>query len=134
MATAGTRGWGCLLKKGGTTGTTVAEVVSIDGPGIDRGMVDLSNMDSASGWKEYAGGMIDPGQITCELNFLPGNTTHTALKADLTATATSYALVFNDAATTAWTFNALVQSLSPSASAEDKLGATVTFQLTGAIT
>jgi len=129
MASSATKGAGALLKKGSTT---IAEVTNIDGPGLTRDTFVTTYHGGT--WQEAVAGLPDGGEISIDLNWLPANTTQTVLHNDMTATAQTYNLLFTDAATTTWTFTALVTAFSPAAPVDGKLSATATFKLTDAIT
>ena len=134
--TAGVSAFGTKLKRGGTAGTAIAEVTDISGPGMEADTIEMTSHDSTSGWKEFIGGLKDGGEIELEINYLPANATHKyaagGLLYDLDAgTANSYALVFPDAATTMWTFSAIVTGFEVGAPIDDKLSAAVTFKVTG---
>lgn len=58
------------------TWTTLAEVLSIDGPTLSRDTIDVTNMDSIGAYREFINGLIDPGELTFEINLLPQNATH----------------------------------------------------------
>jgi len=47
----------------------VAEVVNITGPNESRDMIEVSNHDSANGFKEVIAGLADGGEIRIEGNF-----------------------------------------------------------------
>lgn len=47
----------------------VAEVTNIDGPNESRDMLDVTNHDSADGFREFIAGLADGGEIGIEGNF-----------------------------------------------------------------
>ena len=49
--------------------TSLSEVIDIDGPGMDRGEIDVTNLDSPNGWKENMPGFKEGGQYTLNMNF-----------------------------------------------------------------
>ena len=54
------------------TFTAVAEVFSITGPGRSRESIDATHLDSDNGYREFIpGGVIDGGEVTIELNYIP---------------------------------------------------------------
>jgi len=136
-----TSGFGVGLAKGAsrTAGTTVAEIVSLNGPGLSRGTLDVSNMDITDGAMQFIPqALYDGGEVTVELNWIPSNTTHTLLLTDMTNSAQAYVIDWNNAtagaAITEWRFNGFITSLEPSAAVDSKLGASATFKLSSAIT
>lgn len=52
----------------------VLEILSISGPSQARDMIDLTNHDSPSGFKEFVPGPISGGEVTLEGNFITGDT------------------------------------------------------------
>jgi predicted secreted protein len=52
------------------TYTSLAEVAKITGPNIEAKEIDVSNLQSVSGWMEFIPGMVNAGELSMELNFL----------------------------------------------------------------
>jgi predicted secreted protein len=110
----------------------IAEVTNISGPGMSMDTIDVTNHGSAGGWKEYAGGLLDGGEVKLELNFLPADTSQKLLATTLAArTKKNFKLEFPDTANTTWSFSAFVTNFEPSAPVDGKLGASVTLKITG---
>jgi predicted secreted protein len=134
MTTAAASAYGISFKAG--AGTVIAEVTSSDGPNIDRDMIEVTNMQSTSMAKEFIGGLIDFGEISLELNYLPSNQTHkdaiTALTRNTAATA--YTLTLPAGGTQLFTGLFIVKSFKMKGAVADKLSATVTFKATGPFT
>lgn len=131
MSTNAKLGMGTLLKQGATT---IAEVVSISGPGMKRDKIDATNFSSLNNAREFIYGLLDGGEIELELNFLPSDATQQALTTQLLTGTTflAYSIVWTDGTT--WTFNALVTAFQPTGKVEDKLTASCTLAITGAPT
>lgn len=129
-ASAATVGLGTLFKKGSNT---IAEVVSIDGPGLEKAMVEATHLNSDSRFREFLSGLRDAGEITLVLNFLPADTTHEELEdAYLANTSASYSITWTDSGLTVWSFTAFVTGLRPNATLDNEpLRSTVTLKLTG---
>ncbi|MFA5374127.1 MAG: phage tail tube protein [Candidatus Omnitrophota bacterium] len=51
----------------------ILELTNISGPAQSRDMIEVTNHDSANGFKEYIAGLIDGGEITMEGNFVAGD-------------------------------------------------------------
>lgn len=110
----------------------IAEVTNISGPGMSMDTVDITSHGSAGGWKEYAGGLLDGGEIKLELNFLPGNASQQSLNTAMAARAKkNFKLEFPDTPATTWSFAAFVTNFEPSAPVDGKLGASATLKITG---
>ena len=58
--------------------TTIAEVGSITGPTLTRDIIDVTNQDSAGAYREFIGGLIDPGELSFDINYIPTDATQDA--------------------------------------------------------
>lgn len=72
-------GTGILLKAGGgqtptETFTAVAEIVAVKPPGLSRNEIDVSNHNE--GVEAKILGMLRASQLTCTVNWLPTDATH----------------------------------------------------------
>ncbi|MCK4624071.1 MAG: hypothetical protein KAV00_02085 [Phycisphaerae bacterium] len=119
-----------------TNMTTIAELTSLDGPGITREAIEVTNTDSDNDSKEYVRGEKDGGVVSFDCNWLPWSTNQTLFSTevatDISVTTTaSFAIVCADAATTVWTFNGIATGWKPSGSMGGKLSASGTIQVTG---
>jgi len=115
--------------------TTIAEVSSISGPSLSLDAVEITHHSSTDGWREFVGGLLDGGEVSFDINFLPTDATHnasTGLLADMmNRTRRNFKLVFPDSGSTTWSFTALVTAFEPAEPTDDKLAASVTLKLTG---
>lgn len=138
MATSATTGFGVLLQIDiASTFTTIAEVTSLSGPSISRDAIDVTSMDSTNGWREFIGGVIDGGEVTAEVNFLPAAATHQAvtdLLADYTQAPGSFKIVWTDSGTTEWAFSGIVTDFSPGAEIDGQLTASITIKVSASMT
>ncbi len=76
-------GKGTLLQRNVTGDwVTVAEMITISGPGPDSDDLEATNHDSPGYAKEFKPGLYDPGEISFDGNFLPGNVTQDRLYSD----------------------------------------------------
>jgi hypothetical protein len=134
MATLAAIGHGTTFAKSDMGGTPVytalADVISIEGPGLTRDTVDATHMGSTERFREFVGGLRDAGEVTIELNFDPGGTAQIALVASYRSdSAINYRITFPDA--TIWEFAAFVTSISPTTPLDDKMTLSAGFKLTG---
>jgi predicted secreted protein len=111
----------------------LAEVVNLTGPSMKADAKEMTSHDSTGGFREYLSGLKDGGEITLDLNFVPGDTNGIiALVADYKAgTARTAVITGPTAAAFTWTATAIVTSVEPSFPFDDKLGISVTLKLTG---
>lgn len=139
MPSAAIHAHGTLLKigdgGGSETFTTIVEVTDINGPGLDDEVVDVTSHDSANHAREYIGGLLDAGEVTFTINYIPTATTHNATTGLIrdwkNRTKRNFQLVYPDGGATTWAFAALVQHFEAAAPIDDKLAADVTLKLTG---
>ena len=132
-------GYGTLLKMGDGAGpevfTTIAEVKDITGPGFEAGTLEVTNQSSPGAVREFIIGLLDAGEVTFDLNFLPNHATQDEttglLGAYLGRLKKNYKLVYP--VSPVWTINfaALVTGFEPSAPVDDPLSASATLKVTG---
>lgn len=137
--TVATSGFGTILKIGnGATAevfTAVSEVVNITGPGESLETIDATHMQSPSNYREFIPSLLDSGEVTLDLNFLPGTAGQTVIRTALTGrTKKNWKLVFTDSALTTYKFAGYVTAFEPSAQIDDKLSASCTIKVTGPVT
>jgi predicted secreted protein len=132
---AGIDGFGTALQRGNgatptETFTTIANVTSINPPGMSRETIDVTAHDSPDGWMEFLGGLKDGGEVSTDVNYDPSE--HDSLVADFEDDAPrNYQIVFPDAAATTWSFAAILTGFEPEAPYDDKLAASLTWKVTG---
>lgn len=72
--------YGSQLKQGdGATPenfTTIAEITELTAPNESRDDIEVSNMSSSNGTREFISGWRDGGEVTFKANWLPSNSTH----------------------------------------------------------
>ena len=137
-ATAGTSGFGTFLKRGDGTSsetfTTILEVVNISGPGETLELIDATHMESPSNYREYLPSLLDSGEVTFDMNFLPSAANQVGVRTDLTGrTKRNWELIFTDSTATKYSFAGYVTSLEPSAQIDDKLSYSATIKVTGPV-
>lgn len=72
--------YGSVLQVTTTTGdAAIAQVVSINGPGVDFPEVDTTTMDSSSNYRTSVPGLGNPGDVTLSLQYDPAAVTHKRL-------------------------------------------------------
>jgi len=130
---------GTLLEKGDGATTenfsTIAEVTNIGGPGLALDPLDVTSHSSTNGWREFIGGLLDGGEVSLTVNYVPTESTHdasTGLIADMAArTVRNFQLIFPDSGNTTWSFSALVTSCEPGEPVDGQLTGEVTLKVTG---
>lgn len=133
-------GQGTLLQKD-TTGAgmwrTIARCKSISGPSYEADEVDVTTHDSVAGFREFIRGLVDPGEISAECVFDPGDDSHKEVDgviADLkSGDIDPYKIVWVGAGRKL-SFSAFVKSFPITSPVDAELTATVTLRITGDIT
>lgn len=126
-------GYGTLLKVGdGGSPTEVfttldAEVTSITPFGYTREAIDATHMQSPDSFKEYIAGLMDAGEVSVEMSFIPSASD--PLVAALVYGARNYQILFPTIAT--FTFRAICTSYSPTAPVDGKMTASAAFKISG---
>lgn len=134
MATTAIAAYGVTLKIGSTA---IAEVTKIDFGGIKLDTVEVTNMASTGGWREYIATLLDGGDVTFDINYVPTAATHKYAAAGLlyilanTKALTTFSLVWSDSGLTTWGFTAFVVTFKPGAAVDGKLQASVTLKISG---
>lgn len=109
------------------TFTAVAEVFNVTPPGYSRDAIDVTHMKSDDQFREFIAGLMDAGEVTLELNYVPSASD--VLIAALTGGKGNYQITFPNSVT--FTFAAICTAYSPSAPNDDKLSASATFKVSG---
>lgn len=114
----------------------LGEVTNITPPSATTDMIDVTHMQSPGGRREFVPGLIDPGECSFEMNYIPGSVGDTYLLGLLDVAPSlrkrRCKIIYpNDVADV---FEALIQGYEPSVPTDDKMTATVTFKVTGTVT
>ena len=114
--------------------STITDVVSITAPSVSIATLDTTNI--ASIHRTFVAGTIDSGEMTVEIMYDPMSDTDIEDAWDNTATAAPAAsnavITFSDAAT--FTFSAIMTGFEANVAIDEKVTATLTFKITGAVT
>ena len=140
MTTIAVIGYGTLLKKGDGASpevfTTVAAVTSIGGPNLQADDIEVTDMESPSGYKEYISGLKDGGTVDFEINFNPTNSTHTGLFDDQVAgTSRNWKIVFpSSVSNMTFSFAGTVKTFNLNTDPNTQLSASISIKVSGAPT
>jgi len=132
------KGFGTLLQvedsPGAGTYTTIGGVRDISGPTFEAEEIDVTDHDSANGFREYLQGLKDAGELTAEINFEPDVTLHDQLFDDLVAgTTREYRIRLAQMGTPYnLTFDAFVKSMPNNFPVGQQVTANLTLRITGA--
>jgi hypothetical protein len=125
---------GTLLKR---DGNTIAAVNSISAIEIELETMDVTTLNTVSGFREFIGTLFSGGDVTLDCNYVAGDTDGQAgLKADQAAkTVQSFELVFPAALGASVTFDALVTKFGiGDVKVDGKVGLKVTLKISGEVT
>jgi len=113
-----------------------AEVISITPPSADVDQIDVTHMSSPNRYREFIDGLIDGGEMSFDINFIPGNTDDDRIFELLglpigTSHARNCRVSFPNGVT--WTFVGTLTGYEPDVPVDDRMTATVTFKVSGSI-
>ena len=108
----------------------LGDVTSISAPSVSISTIEATDLDST--WKTFIAGLRDGGDVTFELNYNPSGADHQALLADIGGGGKDFTITWSDLKTT--TGNGIITSFTTTAGMDDKLTASVTLKVTGAVT
>lgn len=116
-----------------STLTTIAQVLSIDGPDPEVETFEADTLDnSGAGIPMKPTGRVSGGTVSFELFFDPALAGHQDLTDQITTPAsTNWAIVFSDA--TSWEFAGVFKGLSPAVDLADGLKASGEIELDGIV-
>lgn len=118
--------------------TTIAEVRNLTGPGMTRETLEATHLGSDSGYREWVVSFIDSGEVSFDVNFLPGDDSQEALIDDLVSGVKRnfrviWPTVLGKSQRT-WAFTAYVVGFNPSVSFDGLASSAMTLRATGEIT
>jgi predicted secreted protein len=134
-------GYGTLVSLESTTSpgdcpinyVALAEIKNVTPPNQQTDEVDVTHNTSPQRRREFIAGLIDPGEASFEMNFVPGSASDLRLQGLLTSgsnvnTRVTYPNLIN------WDFLALVKGYEIKSATADAMTATVTLKVTGSVT
>ena len=114
--------------------TDIAQLLSIEGPDSEVESFEADTLDNAdAGIPMKPTGRVGGGSVSFEMFLDPALAGHQALLAKITTPVSdSWSLIFSD--TTAWPFEGIFKSLSPTVDLADGLKASGSVELDGIVT
>ena len=133
MASTAVAGVGTIFQRwSGSAWAAIAEINSISGPSMSRDTIDVTSLSSNGGYREFISGFRNPGTVQLSMNFT--RQTYDLFKTDFESNVSkNYRILFPDSETTLLEFIGLVTELPINITADDKITADVTIQVTGPI-
>jgi len=112
----------------------IAEVNSIDGPGMTKDVLEVTSLDTDAGYNEFITGFAEGGTLTLDMNFT--RETYELMKEDFESDEVrSYRIQLPDydLAPSTFTIEGLVIELPITMTADDKVTADVVIQITSQV-
>lgn len=125
-------GYGVTLETTTSTGTmSIAYIRSISGPNSDINDVDTTTLDTTGGCRTFIAGLIDAGEVTCELAYDPSVESHKTLGTRFKAR-TAHTYTITDPSTTSGSaFTGYIKSMSREIPLDDMITCSVGFKVSG---
>lgn len=128
---------GTLLKRGDggspETFQTVPDVTAMSGPDASKNEIPVTDLASLA--QEFKGGLPDFGRLTLEMNYIPGNAIHTAMRNDFNSGSSpvrNWRIAFVNGFR--WVFQAYVASFPGNIQGDSVQKASVVLRITGPVT
>src|SRR4030095_5550675 len=108
----------------------MAEIKNVTPPNQQTDDVDVTHNQSPNRRREFIAGLIDPGEASFEMNFVPNSTSDLRLQSLLTSgLVTKCRIMFPN--NVKWDFLASVKGYEISSATEDAMAATVSLRVSG---
>lgn len=130
-------GVGASFKRGDGTSdeefTAIAEVKNITGPGMTRDFIDVTNLGSTGGYREFITGFRDGGELTFSMNFTRDGYDDLLIDFD-DDDSHNYQVVLPDTGATTFDFAGFITGLPLNIVPDDAITVDVTIKITGQVT
>lgn len=123
---------GYFIHNGGTPGAfdEMGEMFDIEPPDQQTGEFETTHFKSPNRTKEFAAALIDPGEASFQINWLPGDDTDVIIQAlKASGEIRSQRIVWPNGVT--WDFDGWIKGFKPGAPIEDRMTGAVTVRVTG---
>ncbi|MBL3580648.1 phage tail tube protein [Rhodovulum visakhapatnamense] len=108
----------------------LAEVNEVTPPNQQADDIDVTHQKSPNKTREYIAGMIEPGEMTLSLNWIPGGSTDMTIQAlKVSGARRQMRITWPNGIT--WTFTGYIKGFEPSSQLGDKMTGTVTIKVAG---
>ena len=116
---------------------TLGEVTSIMMPPLQRDTHDATHTESPGQWREFIPGLKNAGEVKIEMNFVPASETDQRIRDTFDSDVVpQFRIVFDTpvSPTEAITFSGIVTNYEATGPIADKMVATLTVKVSGAVT
>ena len=137
MATNPDNGFGVLFQNGNGAVpeifTTLYGVTNIKPPSMSRDTIDTTHEQSPGGYREFIAGLVDPGEASLDLNYIPGGPSVATLLAEFDLpnplNLKNRRILFPDGSYLG--FAGILSGYEPDTPLDDKMALSVTFKVSG---
>lgn len=123
---------------GSDTFNAVGQVLEISGPNVSKERVEVTSLDSVSGFKDYLSGSKDAGELQITLAWDPANAQHQGIiadaKASTAASQRNWRIVWADSGSYQVDFKGEVISAERSTRPNEAVTLSVTIAISGDVT
>lgn len=109
----------------------IAEVQTVEFTGSKVDLVDVTNMQSPTAYREYLATLKDAGELQFTANFIPGDTTQQSLQAAFDSRAKQNWLVTLPSALGDFSFQGIVTAIDHALNFDKEAKLTVKVKITG---
>jgi predicted secreted protein len=110
----------------------VGETLGLPLPERTKETIDATHQNSDGGWREFIGGLKDGGEMTIDVNYVPGDTGQAAMRAAFAYDGAVYLLMTCPTVPpTQLNFRAIAIGDSGDMPFDDKMTGTFTLKVTG---
>ncbi len=123
---------GYFIHDGGDPGVfdEMGEVFGLEPPDQQAGEFETTHFKSPNRTREFGAGLIDPGEATFDINWIPGDATDVKIQAlKALGAIRSHKIVWPNGVT--WAFDGWIKGFKPTAPIDDRMTGTVTVRVTG---
>lgn len=114
------------------SGVAIAEVLSITGPGMTRDFIDVTNLASTGGYREFISGYRDGGELTFTINFIYAG--YNNMKTDFDSDSSiAYQVILPDGGNTTLSFNGYVTTMPLNITPDEAVTCDITIKITGEV-
>lgn len=129
MTKAAKRSVGTIIRIGLNA---IANLSSIGSPSITQEEIDVTTLDSASGYREVISGFKDPGEVAISGFFEPGDLGQTAIYAALeSGDVEPFEIIYPAAMGATWSFDGIVTAFNVTTELEEAIGFEATIRVSG---
>ncbi len=127
-------GVGALFRKWtGSAWVSIGEVLTISGPNMSRETIDVTNLASTGGYREFIASFRDPGTVSFNMNF--NRSDYDTMKTDFESDVVQdYEIMLPDTDNTSLEFSGLVTELPLDISGDSQITCNVSIKVTGQVT